>query len=106
MPGILDAAGYSHEDEYFYKLNKELIEKRRKMLAVEKAAVESQQKKAAHWMRCPKCGEQMAEINMCGINVDKCSGCSGIYFDNGELETLLSAKEPGSFFTRLKKVLT
>lgn len=103
MKDTLNQTGYSHEDEYFYKLNKDLIDKRREALTKEKAELEAAEKKKAHWMKCPKCGHQMNEINMSGINVDKCSHCEGIFFDNGELNTLLAAKEPASFLARLRK---
>ena len=103
MKEQMSTTGYSHEDEYFYKLNKELIEKRRNELAATKAAQEQAQKKKEHWMRCPKCGSDMKEIDMSGIMIDRCAQCQGVYFDAGELETLLAAKEPSSFFQRLKK---
>ena len=99
----LDGAGYSHEDEYFYKLNRELIEKRRIALNEEKKALEARENQKAHWMVCPKCGSQMNEVEMSGIKVDRCSGCKGTFFDNGELDTLLASKEPGSFLSRLSK---
>jgi len=105
MKDTLEHAGYSHEDEYFYKLNKELIEKRRADLAKEKAAVHDTEKSKVHWMKCPKCGHQMNEIVLCGINIDKCSHCQGVYFDQGELDMLIEAKEPSSFLTRLAKSL-
>lgn len=34
---------------------------------------------------CPDCGKSMDKIYFNGIIVDKCSDCSGIWFDNGEL---------------------
>jgi len=39
-------------------------------------------------MRCPKCRCDMAQINIDGTIIDRCTSCSGIWFDEGELETL------------------
>jgi len=39
-------------------------------------------------MRCPKCRCDMAQIDIDGTIIDRCTSCSGIWFDEGELETL------------------
>jgi len=39
-------------------------------------------------MRCPKCRCDMAQIDIEGTIIDRCTSCSGIWFDEGELETL------------------
>lgn len=95
----------SPEEEYFYKMNKELIEKNRSRLDAERKELEVSQRKSQHWMRCPKCGEQMSEVQMADIRVDKCGGCNGMYFDSGELEILLKSSKPEGFFDSLKKKL-
>ena len=43
-------------------------------------------------MRCPKCRSDMQQIVIDGIEVDRCSGCHGLWFDGGELSRL-SSKE-------------
>ena len=43
-------------------------------------------------MRCPKCRADMEQINYEGTEVDRCSYCSGIWFDDGELELLSNKK--------------
>lgn len=95
----------SPEEEYFYKMNKELIEKNRARLDAERKEREVSQQKSQHWMRCPKCGDTMKEVEMAGLRVDKCGGCSGLYFDSGELEMLLKSSKPEGFFDSLKKKL-
>lgn len=90
----LQEKGYSKEEEYFYKQNKELIEKRRRELDAKR---KEQQQGHPHWMKCPKCGADMKEIERQGIKVDQCGQCGGIYFDRGELELLLEAKEQKGF---------
>ena len=81
------------EDEYFAR--KEFD--RRKQFEEEKwqkmAAEERERQKKLHWMRCPKCGSEMVEIDYEGILLDKCSHCLGIYFDNGELEHMLEKQK-------------
>ncbi|MBI3805298.1 MAG: zf-TFIIB domain-containing protein [Nitrospirae bacterium] len=96
--------GYSQEEEYFYRKNKELIENSRKERDAERAAQEARARKQAHWMKCPKCGSDLQEIEHLGIKVDRCSGCSGIFFDKGELETLLQTHEPNGFLGGLRKI--
>lgn len=91
------------EDEYFYKTNKELIEKNRSRLDADRKAVEGKEMKAAHWMKCPKCGNQMNEIDMSSLKVDQCGSCHGLYFDNGELDMLLKSQKPEGFLESLKK---
>ncbi|HET8760643.1 MAG TPA: zf-TFIIB domain-containing protein [Nitrospiria bacterium] len=97
----LQEKGYNKEEEYFYRQNKELLEKRRKELDAQRRQQESQQRHA-HWMKCPKCGADMREIERQGIKVDQCGGCGGIYFDRGELELLMEAKEQKGFLGGLK----
>jgi len=93
------------EEEYFYKTNQELIEKNRARLDSERNVRETKEKMAQHWMKCPKCGGQMTEIDMSSLKVDKCSSCKGLYFDNGELEVLLKSSKPEGFLDSLKKRL-
>ncbi|MCA9695461.1 MAG: zf-TFIIB domain-containing protein, partial [Myxococcales bacterium] len=42
--------------------------------------------KDLHWMHCPKCGDDMAEVQFRGVQIDKCFACGGVYLDDGELE--------------------
>jgi len=58
-------------------------EKQKKMLEDEKKKL-----KELHFMHCPKCGNNLIEIEHNKIKVDKCSKCGGIWLDQGELETI------------------
>jgi len=40
-------------------------------------------------MRCPKCRCEMQQIDVQGIEVDRCNHCYGLWFDAGEMEDLL-----------------
>jgi len=49
-------------------------------------------------MSCPKCHNvalQEIEIKRSGIKVDRCPQCKGVWFDAGELESLLSVAAKG-----------
>ena len=39
-------------------------------------------------MRCPKCRADMEQITIDGTEVDRCSSCYGLWFDDGELSKL------------------
>ena len=39
-------------------------------------------------MRCPKCRADMEQVDVEGIEVDRCTICSGIWFDAGEMDLL------------------
>lgn len=76
------------EEEYFARLEFE----KKKRLEEEKharlAEDEKRRLKGLHYMRCPKCGMELIEIDYKGIKVDKCSECEGIWLDAGELEAV------------------
>ncbi len=76
------------EDEYFVR---EDAEKKRKLALKakkEKEAAELKQLKEQHWMHCPKCGLQMHEMRLRGVDVDVCFSCNGVFLDQGEIEKL------------------
>ncbi len=95
--------GYDKEEEYFYRKNQELLAKKRAELDAQRQSQESVQLKELHWMRCPKCGQQMVEEDRSGLKIDRCTGCGGVFFDAGELDLLLDAEEPGGFFAALRR---
>jgi Zn-finger nucleic acid-binding protein len=39
-------------------------------------------------LRCPKCRSEMAGVMVAGIEVDRCTGCAGLWFDLLEHEDL------------------
>lgn len=74
------------EEEYFarkeYEKLKKSQEKSQKKLATDQKAKE----KELHYMKCPKCGMNLVEVDYKKIKADKCSECEGIWLDAGELE--------------------
>ena len=74
------------EDEYFVR---EDAEKKRKLALDLKRKTEADERKRLkelHWMRCPKCGMQLQEVRIRGVDVDVCFSCNGIFLDQSELE--------------------
>lgn len=43
-------------------------------------------------MKCPKCQAEMEKVSFNGIEVERCTGCKGIWFDDLEQEDLLKLK--------------
>lgn len=88
-----DKSSVSPEDEYFAKEDLEKLKRIRAQRDQERAARAADAKRVAHWMKCPKCGSDLKETTQHNIAVDVCTGCGGVWFDAGELDTLLGARE-------------
>lgn len=71
-----------NEEEYFARRNAELIKEQRARLD----AARSSQDRAAHYMKCPKCGGDLAEREFHHVRIDECQDCRGVWLDRGELE--------------------
>lgn len=91
------------EEEYFLKLDREKIEQMRSELDKKRQEAAKQQRKDTHWMKCPKCGSKLHEVNYQNVMIDTCSDCKGIWLDQGEIELLVKgqAKVTKSFFKKL-----
>src|SRR6266478_2063449 len=67
------------EEEYFAREN---AERMRKLAAEQKkslAQAERDKLKQLHQMRCPKCGMELKEIEVRGVQVDRCFSCNGTW---------------------------
>ena len=76
------------EDEYFARQELERRQKWAQEQAAKMAIEEKERVKQAHWMKCPKCGMDLQEIELHGVKVDQCANCGGIFLDAGELDQL------------------
>ena len=85
-----------NEDEYFAREDAERIRKLRETYSHADRARE----RKSHHMKCPKCGADLHPEEFRGIQIDRCSECHGLWFDDGEMELLLKHEDPG-FFRRL-----
>jgi uncharacterized protein len=84
-----------------YEKQKKIEDEKHRKLAEE----EKKRLKETHYMRCPKCGMELIEIDYKEIKVDKCSECEGIWLDAGELEAVARLEKGGldKLFSVFKK---
>lgn len=93
------------EEEYIarkeFERKKKFEEEKHKRLAEK----EKKELKELHWLRCPKCGMELIEIDYKGIVIDKCSECAGVWLDAGELEATSKLEKSGldKLFSVFKK---
>lgn len=87
----IDEKPSRNEDEYFAKVNAELLQKRRAQLDAERA---NQDRKAISG-KCPRDGTPLEEKEMEQVKIDFCPQCRGIWLDAGELEMLRDSRKSG-----------
>jgi uncharacterized protein with PIN domain len=74
-----------NEDEYFARQEAERLEQSR--AEIQRVTIESERK--SHYMKCPKCGADLNTVDYHGVQVDRCPECDGVWFDAGEVESLV-----------------
>jgi hypothetical protein len=79
-----------NEEEYFIRLEFERAKKVEEELKQKMLEDERNSLKELHYMRCPKCGMQLVEIDYRGMKIDKCTECNGVWLDHGELEAIVN----------------
>jgi len=85
-----------NEDEYFARLDAELMKDRRARLDEERL----KQERTVHFNKCPKCGCDLKEREQQGVKIDECQECGGIWLDKGELEMIEEIDRKSSGFVR------
>lgn len=80
----MDAKPSRNEEEFFKKQDAELIKHQRAKLDADRLRAE----RSSHYMKCPKCGADLAERAHHHIKIDVCAECNGVWFDAGELDML------------------
>lgn len=83
------------EQEYFARQELERRRQAAKELEAKLQVEERERLKDLHWMHCPKCGMQLAELEFRGAKIDQCSSCDGIWLDAGELDIVATAEKGG-----------
>ena len=94
------------EEEYFARENAERL---RKLAAEQKKSIaqsEREKLKQLHHMRCPKCGMELKEIAVHGVQVDRCFSCNGTWLDAGELEKLGGGQGSESVMASILRVFS
>ena len=87
--------GSQSEEEYFVREDAEKKRKLAMQAAREAVGAEKKRLKDLHWMRCPKCGMELHEIDFRGIDVDVCFNCHGVFLDQGELAAIVKQETQG-----------
>lgn len=93
------------EAEYIARMEYERLKKAEEEKHKKLAADEKKRLKELHYMRCPKCGMELLEIDYKSLKIDKCSECAGIWLDAGELEAIAKLEKSGldKLFSVFKK---
>jgi len=94
----LSKTGYDNEGAFIKKQEVE----RRTELNKQRQEQEAKEAQELHWMKCPKCGGQMEEVDFEKLKVDRCTSCEGLYFDKGEFELAFEHREEHDFFDKVK----
>ena len=81
----------AQEDDYFRKLDQELLV----ALRTKSAAEIEQAIRQYTRMRCPKCGEPLEDTPSPRVKIAACPGCGGIWLDKGEWEGRVGPKAHG-----------
>ena len=74
----------TNEDEFFLRQSAEQIRAERERLNAQR----QQSERRAHFMKCPKCGGDLAEREYHHVKIDECKDCGGIWLDKGELQMI------------------
>ena len=84
------------EAEYFARIDLEKKKALAEQVAADKARSDKAERKQAHWMRCGKCGGELAPQPFRGVTIDVCADCGSVLLDPGELEQLAGKDESGA----------
>jgi len=74
------------EEEYMARMEFERKKRLKEEVGRQISEEEKKRLKDLHYMKCPKCGMDLIEIDYQKVKVDKCSHCDGLWFDAGEME--------------------
>jgi hypothetical protein len=92
----------AEEDRFFADRDKALLDKLRQ----QNLAGDEEKVRATALMRCPKCGEKLAEVEVHGVTIDECPAGHGMWLDAGELKPLAERERDswlGRFFFSPKR---
>jgi ribosomal protein L37AE/L43A len=73
-----------NEDEYFARLDAEIMKERRARLDAER----EKRDRSTHFNKCPKCGCDLVAREHHNVKVDECQECGGVWLDKGELDMI------------------
>ncbi len=97
------AAQVDEVDEIYERMDDPRV--RRQELDRERLDRESEAGDESFWLVCPKCGDNLEEIESEDVKLERCESCNGIYLDRGEVEMLLSLAKGPRGLRRVRNVL-
>ena len=80
----IDEKPRRNEDEYWAKVDAELIRSRRAALDAER----EKSRKTEQQNKCPRCCIDLTEREYHQVKIDECAQCGGTWLDKGELDLL------------------
>jgi hypothetical protein len=83
-----------HEDEYFARIEQEMKKKIETQQRKQASKEEREKLRELHFMKCPKCGIDLIEIDFKGMKMDECAECRGMWLDSGEFDALAKLEKP------------
>jgi hypothetical protein len=83
-----------HEDEYFARIEQEMKKKIENQKKKRTSKEEREKLRELHFMKCPKCGMNLIEIDFNGMKIDECADCRGIWLDAGEFDAMAKMDKP------------
>jgi hypothetical protein len=96
--------GRGEEEQYFAKVEDEKIKAQANEAAHARTAAQAEELRKAHWMRCPKCGNELVERRFRTVTVDQCGWCGGVYVDRAEFAAI-AGREDGVLRAALNELL-
>lgn len=82
------------EDEYFVRIEQEMKKQTEERKKKHASKEEREKLRELHFMKCPKCGIDLIEIDFKGMKIDECSDCRGMWLDAGEFDALVKIEKP------------
>ncbi len=79
------------EEEFFLF---EDIEKKRRLASERRkrmAKAEKEELRLRHWMRCPRCGDELQAVRMHDVSTARCLNCGGCWLDAPEIGKLVGS---------------
>jgi hypothetical protein len=82
------------EDEYFARIEREMKEKIAEQQKKHASKEEREKLRELHFMKCPKCGMDLIEMDFKGMKIDECTDCRGMWLDAGEFDAMARIDKP------------
>ncbi len=82
------------EQEYIARMELEKKKKIKDEILKSKEG-EAADERIPNYMKCPKCGHDLAEVDYKEVKIDRCPGCDGIWLDAGEISHVARLEKGG-----------